>query len=257
MKAENQIIHSHFMKTDPPVYINVFGVPELKDLPETTDDEQARINEKKFLSDRFHLSPNRIFFLKQIHTDHSVYIDESSASGNGIYFTEADAIYTDQENTLLCIRTADCIPVFFYATGNSTHKTVAGIIHAGWKGLRDGIIEKTLEKIHGEFFDAKQEHVSWKINMGPAISGDVYQVDSEVAVNFIHKKEHTGFKGKFLVDLFSEASDRISLLGKNHPGDEVFAYSDLRSCTYTDNEHFYSHRKGDTKRNLNTIIIRK
>lgn len=52
---------------------------------------------------------------------------------------EADAVVATDKNVKIGIRTADCAPIMFYGSG------VVGCIHGGWRGLREGIIQKTFE----------------------------------------------------------------------------------------------------------------
>ncbi len=52
---------------------------------------------------------------------------------------ECDGVWTRDETKLLGIKTADCAPIAFW------EEDKFGIVHAGWRGLCDGIIEKMLE----------------------------------------------------------------------------------------------------------------
>src|SRR3989338_1723234 len=56
------------------------------------------------------------------------------------FYAGCDGLLTQESQTLL-IKTADCLPVFFYFPEK---KFMAGI-HAGWRGLRKGIIKETAE----------------------------------------------------------------------------------------------------------------
>ena len=51
---------------------------------------------------------------------------------------ECDGIWTKDKSKLLGIKTADCAPIAFWEDDKW------GIIHAGWRGFYDGIIEKML-----------------------------------------------------------------------------------------------------------------
>ena len=53
---------------------------------------------------------------------------------------EADALITGEQNIALGVVTADCLPILIHDEKNR----VIATIHAGWKGLRDGIIENTI-----------------------------------------------------------------------------------------------------------------
>lgn len=74
--------------------------------------------------------PTNIAFPKQNHTNIWTRHDAKQLS-------DADAIFTDNPNQFIGIRTRDCAPIIVY----SRTKNWLGAIHAGWRGLRAGIIE--------------------------------------------------------------------------------------------------------------------
>lgn len=89
---------------------------------------------------------------------------------------EADAAYTRTSNTLASIRTADCLPILLTnATGNEV-----AAIHAGWRGLAAGIIEKTFAQLQSPAQDCS-------IWIGPAICGRCFEIGPEVRHAFITK----------------------------------------------------------------------
>lgn len=55
-------------------------------------------------------------------------------------FLTADASYTHQPKTICAVLTADCLPVLLC----DRKATTVAAIHAGWRGLTAGIIEKTI-----------------------------------------------------------------------------------------------------------------
>jgi polyphenol oxidase len=54
---------------------------------------------------------------------------------------EADAAITRVPGAKLAVRTADCIPVVLAADG------AIGVVHAGWRGLAGGIVQKTIAEL--------------------------------------------------------------------------------------------------------------
>lgn len=73
-------------------------------------------------------------FLAQVHG--ATVVDAVSARDTR---PEADALVTDVPDVVCAVRTADCAPVVLVA-GNGD---VIGLVHAGWKGLRDGVVQAT------------------------------------------------------------------------------------------------------------------
>jgi polyphenol oxidase len=106
--------------------------------------------------------PNGIQLLKQVHgpliLSHFDALKDNVADG---HWADFDA----QKPVALGIYTADCLAVCF-AWGD-----VGMIVHAGWKGLAAGILDKAFH-----FFDLPPD----RILIGPAIFGDSYECGLEV-----------------------------------------------------------------------------
>ena len=75
----------------------------------------------------------------------------------------ADALVTARPGAVLAIRTADCVPIAFYGDGS------VGAVHAGWKGLHAGVIDRAaqLMRQHGE--------TSLRAIVGPHIQVGCYE----------------------------------------------------------------------------------
>lgn len=54
----------------------------------------------------------------------------------------ADGLLAGRPGTLLSVRTADCLPLFL----RNEPGTRYALLHAGWRGLRDGIVPRALER---------------------------------------------------------------------------------------------------------------
>ena len=105
----------------------------------------------------------RYALVSQVHGDRVLQASSAGLIG------EADALCTQQKGLILAIRTADCVPVLVEA-----EKEVFAI-HAGWRGIANGIITKTLANVVG----LKAAVV------GPCISVDAYEVGQEVVDGII------------------------------------------------------------------------
>jgi YfiH family protein len=73
--------------------------------------------------------------LEQVHGARVVVVERPGAAAG----TEADAAVATGRGAALAVRTADCAPVAF-----ASPEGVLGVAHAGWKGLRAGVIEATV-----------------------------------------------------------------------------------------------------------------
>ncbi len=72
---------------------------------------------------------------RQVHGADVVIVDGPGA-GDG---EPADALVTAQRGVAIAVLTADCAPVGF-----ASPEGVAGVAHAGWRGLEAGVLEATV-----------------------------------------------------------------------------------------------------------------
>ncbi len=77
--------------------------------------------------------PKNIIFGQQTHSTNIVRIVTGKED-----LSNTDGLITDNHNFILGVKTADCAPIVFIG------KKQFGIVHAGWRGLVDGIIENML-----------------------------------------------------------------------------------------------------------------
>jgi YfiH family protein len=167
-----------------------------------------------------------------IRQTHSTIAIEATTENAG---KEADASFTNQANQTCIILTADCLPILLcHRDGN----TVAAI-HAGWRGLANGIIENTLEKIQSPRED-------WLVWLGPAISSKCYEVGDEVREQFIrHMPQaetafHPSPNKRWMADLYELARMRL----RNEGIQQIYGGE---YCTYSDPTLFYSYRRDGEK----------
>jgi hypothetical protein len=83
------------------------------------------------------------------------------------------------------VLTADCVPILLAHESGS----FVGAIHAGWRGLLSGVIGRAIERIcrvhqvqPGEVLAA----------IGPTIDAEHYEVDRQLAEQFLKKKADLG-----------------------------------------------------------------
>ncbi|HDZ16515.1 MAG TPA: peptidoglycan editing factor PgeF [Methylophaga aminisulfidivorans] len=186
-----------------------------------------------------HLSlPTPPLWLNQTHS--TIVIDAKDWQ-DGI---EADAIYTNQVDQVCAVMTADCLPVLLC---NRSCTEVAAI-HAGWRGLADGIIEKTVRC----FTDPPEEIFAW---LGPAIGPEKFEVGLDVFDHF-YAHDHQASSAftstddkHFLADIYALAKQRLITVG-------IQQISGGQYCTVSDRERFFSFRRdGETGRMVSLIWI--
>ncbi len=145
---------------------------------------------------------------------------------------QADASFTTHANIVCAIMTADCLPIFMCRRDGGA----VAAIHAGWRGLADGIIHETLAVLPA----AAKEIMVW---LGPAIGPAKFEVGDEVRERFIMRNcaATTAFQpaarpNHWLANLYQLARLDLYAAGVT----EIYGG---QYCTYTDINRFYSYRR--------------
>jgi len=79
-------------------------------------------------------------WLRQVHGDTVVTV---AAPGDGAG-TKADASVSSTSGCVLAVLTADCAPVALVSS-----EGVIGAVHAGWRGLTAGVLERAVDAVRG------------------------------------------------------------------------------------------------------------
>lgn len=148
---------------------------------------------------------------------------------------EADASYSKKPHQVCLVLTADCLPVLLC---DRNGQQVAAI-HAGWRGLANGVIENTVAAMQSQ----PEQLLAW---MGPAIGPQKFEVGADVYHAFTdqNSSDALAFQAisneKWLANLYELARRRLTDLGINqiYGGDY---------CTYTQQDLFYSWRRDHNK----------
>jgi YfiH family protein len=201
------------------------------------DDPIAVAQNRQILSDAILLAASPCW-ITQVHGIRAVNTQDWQAGD------EADAIYSTTVNTVCAVMTADCLPILLC---DKKGQYVAAI-HAGWRGLADGIIEATIANAP---CDPKQI-MAW---LGPAIGPTAFEAGNDVRDVFLanNAADTIGFTAinaqKWWVDMYVIACQRLSALGVS----DVYGEPD---CTVLNPDRFFSFRReGDTGRMASLIWI--
>ena len=114
----------------------------------------------------FERLPFQWAWANQIHSSVALHV-----TGPG-YQGTADALWTTTRNIGILIQTADCVPIILYA------ENVIGVIHAGWRGIANGVIQNTVVQM-------RRECSTIRAIIAPCISVDFYEVGEEVVESII------------------------------------------------------------------------
>lgn len=190
------------------------------------DDESSVAGNRKQLTLALAEYANKaraISWLNQTHSNKVISLSEPLSPGA----IEADATYTNVDNLPLTVMTADCMAIML----SNRRGTEIAAIHAGWKGLLDGVIENTILK----FVSPREELHAW---FAPSVCQQHFEVGSELACLFEDYPSaliaSTNIN-KMLLDLVAVASIKLKSLGIHHQ-----YYSNR--CTYS-SDILFSHRQ--------------
>lgn len=177
--------------------------------------------------------PTTPIWLNQTHSTKAINIDALSADSPH----DADASYTTKEKKVCTVLTADCLPILVC----NKQGTQVAAIHAGWRGLSNGIIENTLK----HFTDNPKDIL---VYLGPAIGPESFEVGEEVLHHFsqYHPDAPEAFtlkeNGKYNADLYLLASQRLKAL-------DIESIYGGTSDTFKQKNQFFSYRRdGETGR---------
>ena len=146
----------------------------------------------------------------------------------------ADGHVTRVPRSALAVGVADCVPVFL-AHPNGT----VGLLHAGWRGTVAGIMTRGLKAMAG--FSAPADEVL--VHLGPAICGRCYEVSPDVYAQLTGSR----VTRPTVVDLRAVLARQAGAAGVRH-------LSVSPRCTRCDRLRFWSHRAGDTGRQVGVIV---
>ncbi len=178
----------------------------------TNDDPDAVHANRARLADSIGLSLDAVVQGRQVH---GAFV-RSATSGGGEP-ADADGQATATPGLALLVLTADCLPIALIAP------QAVAMLHAGWRGLAGGVIEKGVEAMHALGATTIQAAI------GPGAGGCCYEVGDEVRAAF-------GTSGR-TVDLKQIARERLLGAGAS----EVH---DVNLCTLcSDPQLFFSHRR--------------
>lgn len=130
---------------------------------------------------------------------------------------------------VLTVKTPDCVPVFLF--DRST--LASGLVHCGWRGLRDGVLPATL-RIMFESYSCRASQIL--VHIGPFICAEHYPVGPEVAELFpvaIERRE-----GATYLDMGRIVSDQACAAGI--PKENI---SEASVCTWERDDLCYSYRR--------------
>jgi len=164
-------------------------------------------------------SPPTVVLMDQVHSSTATRFEAEGtdrfSAVSPIQLPSTDAVWTTEPNTLIAVRTADCLPLLI------AHESgLIGGVHAGRKGTENFIVQKTLSQIC-DFLGLK---TGFELVVGPFICKNCYQIDP------IHDLHY---------DLWTENQKQWNAVLQDP------TLLRLEFCTACNHDQFFSYRKGD------------
>tara|TARA_B100000795_G_C22779516_1_gene431593 strand:- start:134 stop:880 length:747 start_codon:yes stop_codon:yes gene_type:complete len=181
-------------------------------------------------------------WLNQVHGTKVIY----APNAKGV--PDADGSFSDQSGVPCVVLTADCLPVLLC----DPNGTQIAAIHAGWRGLANGILRRTVIQ-----FSSTKNILAY---LGPAIGPQAFEVGVDVREAFLSnaqdsvhqsaiKNAFIGASAKYLADIYALARAELQACG-------VSAVYGGEFCTVNDSERFFSYRREQiTGRNASLIWL--
>jgi purine-nucleoside/S-methyl-5'-thioadenosine phosphorylase / adenosine deaminase len=219
------------MRWEQPGYVVAFttrvggvseGVYESLNLTGGTGDDPERVAEnRRRVCAELGLDDSRLSFNRQVHSP-----TVHRAGGRG---APGDGLWTDEPELPMLAFSADCLPI---AIARRDGERRLAVVHAGWRGLAEGVVGAAVAALGGESAAA----------IGPAIGPCCYEVREEVSDLFdedLTVKRH--------LDLWTAAERALRRAG-------VGAVKRLDLCTRCHPELFFSHRRSGRERGVQGVI---
>jgi YfiH family protein len=169
----------------------------------------------------------------QVHGNRVAPVGEADV---GQTIPRTDGLVTDTPGVGLLLRFADCQPILLY---DPAHHAL-GLVHAGWRGVAQGIAHRAVETMQERFGTQPQDLI---VGLGPAIGPCCYTVGQNVAAAMgyalpdwsqVMQRREEGWR----LDLSAANIQQLT-------ADGVEEIEEARICTACRGAEFFSHRAGN------------
>ena len=192
------------------------------DEPEHVDENRRRLC-SEVDADAGPLALNR-----QVHSTH-VHHARSGARGE-----PGDGLWTDEPGLPMLALTADCLPIAIARPDGEA--PALAVLHAGWRGVLDGVIEAGVHAVGGRANAA----------VGPAIGPCCYEVGINLADRFRARFGADVVRGRML-DLWTSAERALRAAG-------CATVERVDLCTACNEHLFFSERRTGKPRGTQGVV---
>ncbi len=210
-------------------YINLIALFSLKqDGPMKITDDQRNFNNREVFIKKNNIGTDNLFIGRLKHTNNVVIVKDRSIN----MFYDCDGLITNLPNVYLSFTIADCTAIYIFDPVNN----VIGLLHAGWKGLRDDIIKNAMNLMKEQYSSNERDIL---VGISPLICDKCYEVQKDFIDNFknypeafIQKNDKTYFDSKYVL------LKKLSELDIKKQNIEF-----IDECTYCLKDKYFSYRR--------------
>ena len=184
------------------------------------------------LRDELSSAGPRLATARQVHRDRL--ISHGTGWEGWLRGGDADGHFALDRGTGMAVTIADCVPVFLAHSSGAV-----ALLHSGWRGTVSRIVERAIDVFESRGMPGAE----LTLHLGPAICGGCYEVSPDV----FERLTGRAVDRPTTIDLRALIADHARLRG-------VRGISISESCTRCNNDRFYSHRAGDSGRQLGVLI---
>ena len=196
------------------------------------DSRENVIRNRNSILTALNIDDNRFFDVWQVHSSKVIMTDRPRNRDEN--YLRGDAIITKTRNIALLMRFADCVPILLMDPVNHA----IGIVHAGWIGTLNKIVQKTVRDFINYFHSDPKK---LRAGIGPSIGVDHYEIGKEVAdkAQKVFPKNWNEIiqnrKGSLFLDLWKANESSLQEIG-------VEQIEIAGICTVCHIDDFFSHR---------------
>ena len=195
----------------------------------TDDAPVQQVNDRWF--ELMRVTGGRLASAHQVHG--SKVVTHQSGWDGWLRTDSADGHASAHHDTAMVVTVADCVPVFI-----GHPKGASALLHAGWRGVAGGILGAGIHALQAMGHQPRD----LVLHLGPAICGACYVVGPDVYAKLMRRSVDAPSP----VDLRALLADQARIAGVKEIDVSPF-------CTKCNNDRFYSHRAGDTARQVAVI----
>jgi len=171
-----------------------------------------------------------VSYMNQPHSNQVHYVESP-----GVY--DVDGLFTKEERQVLVVKSADCLPIYFFSQKLGT----IGIVHMGWRSAAEGILE-----------NINQDLKLFKVIFGVGLRRCCYKVGKEFLKYPNFSKYIQCNDEQLYFDPVRFAREELFKRGLSK--ENLF---DLDICSFCSKKSVFSYRRTNASERTLSFILRK